>query len=100
MNIKTPVGDVNVNRKSGYPSYKLEVQYHDSDDWYSSTVSLSPLVDDRIDARSKITHSVIQEAIDAWFDEYGSDVDEIRAVEVIEKTTIRQTPYDERPEIS
>ena len=102
MNIHTPVGDVTVNRDTGYPTYRLEVQFKDADDdsWYSSTPILGALVDDHIGGRNDITQRVIQEAVDSWFEQNDNNIEQIRAINVKEHTDIRRTPKDEQPDLN
>lgn len=99
MNIHTTVGDVVVNRDKGYESFRIEIQFYDGEDWYKADSMLGPLVDDYIDGRSDITQSVIQEAVDEWFEQTDNDVKEIRGIIIKSTQKIRATPYELRQSI-
>lgn len=99
MNIHTPVGDITVNRDKGIESFRIEIQFSDGESWYKVDPMLGPLVDDHVSSRSDITQSVIQEAVDEWFEQTENDVTELRAIIVKSTQEIRATPYDMRQSI-
>ncbi len=99
MNIHTPVGDVVVNRDKGFESFRIEIQFNDGEDWYKVDPMINPLVDDHISARSDITQSVIQEAVDEWFEQTDNDVTAVRAINVKSIQEIRKTPHELRQSI-
>lgn len=105
MDVRTPAGEVTVNRKRGSESYELAVTFNhdkgDSEHVYTVSLRLGPLVDTHISSRSDITASVVREAVDSMFDRIDDmdnvgTITNVNSIEIISDQALWKTPYSER----